>query len=55
VDENVFMDSWPLFRKYAAKGLSFTDCTIVALMKRENIDILLSLDRGFDGIVKRVG
>jgi predicted nucleic acid-binding protein len=55
VDEEVFSDAWTLFRRYAAKGLSFTDCTIVALMKRAKIDVLLSFDRSFDGIVKRVG
>ncbi len=55
VDEDAFKESWSLFRKYAARGLSFTDCTILALMKRENIDTLLSFDRSFDGIVQRVG
>lgn len=54
VDKETFSESWSLFKKYAGKELSFTDCTTIALMKREKIDVLLSLDRSFDGIVKRV-
>jgi uncharacterized protein len=55
VDEDVFSDSWDIFRKYSAKGLSFTDCTTVSLMSLSRMDVLLSFDRSFDGIVKRVG
>lgn len=55
VNEEVFSNAWIIFKRYAVKGLSFTDCTTVALMKREKIDALLSFDRGFDGIVKRWG
>lgn len=54
VDDNVFADAWTLFKRYASKGLSFTDCTTVALMNQVKIDTLLSFDRSFDGIVKRV-
>lgn len=54
VDEEVFSDAWAIFKRYAVKGLSFTDCTTVALMKRLKIDNLLSFDSSFDGIVKRV-
>jgi len=55
VDEEVFSDAWAIFKRYAVKRLSFTDCTTVVLMKRGKIDALLSFDRSFDGIVKRVG
>lgn len=55
VDDETFSDSWALFKRYAGKGLSFTDCATVALMKRAKIDTLLSFDSSFDGIVKRVG
>ena len=55
MDNQIFFESWSLFKKYAAKGLSFTDCTTVALIMLEKIDVLLSFDRSFDGIVKRVG
>lgn len=55
VDKEAFSESWLLFKRYVNKKLSFTDCTTIALMKKENIDTLLSFDRSFDGIVKRVG
>lgn len=55
VDDETFSDSWAIFKRYSGRGLSFTDCTTLALMKRANIDILLSFDRSFDGIVKRAG
>ncbi|MFH1821948.1 MAG: type II toxin-antitoxin system VapC family toxin [Methanobacteriota archaeon] len=55
VDEDIFSASWAIFRKYSAKGLSFTDCTTVSLMNQDRIDVLLSFDRSFDEIVKRVG
>jgi len=54
VDEEVFSDAWTIFKRHAVKGLSFTDCTTVVLMKRSKIDTLLSFDSSFDGIVKRV-
>lgn len=54
IDEELFSEAWTIFKRYAVKGLSFTDCTTVALMKRGKIDALLSFDRSFDGIVKRV-
>jgi predicted nucleic acid-binding protein len=54
VDDEIFSASWEFFKRYAAKGLSFTDCTTVALMKHLKIDNLLSFDSSFDGIAKRV-
>jgi hypothetical protein len=54
IDNGIFSDSWAIFKRYAGKRLSFTDCTTVALMKREKIDALLSFDHSFDGIVKRL-
>jgi hypothetical protein len=54
VDDETFSNSWELFKQYASRGLSFTDCTTVALMKRSRIDTLLSFDSSFDGIVKRM-
>lgn len=55
VDEETFTAAWGLFKRYSVKGLSFTDCTILALMKEEGIENLISFDRSFDGIVKRLG
>ena len=50
VDSQVFADAWNLSKKF--DGLSFTDCTNVALMKHYNIDFIATYDSGFDGIVK---
>jgi len=54
VDDETFSNSWELFKRYASRMLSFTDCTTVAMMKRSKIDALLSFDSSFDGIVNRV-
>ncbi|MDI6820184.1 MAG: type II toxin-antitoxin system VapC family toxin [Candidatus Hodarchaeaceae archaeon] len=54
VDDETFARAWALFKRYSAKGLSFTDCTTIALMKEEGIESLISFDRSFDGIVKRL-
>ena len=42
----IFKKSWELFQK--STGLSFTDCTLVVLMKTFGIQSLLSFDSGFD-------
>jgi len=55
VDDETFATAWALFKRYSKKGLSFTDCTTITLMKRAGIESLISLDRSFDGIVKRLG
>lgn len=43
--KEVFQKAWELFQK--RKNLSFTDCTIVELMKAEGIKHLASFDEGF--------
>lgn len=55
VDDEIFAAAWVLFKRYSKRGLSFTDCTIITLMKRVGIESLISLDRSFDGIIKRLG
>ncbi len=55
VDDETFAEAWALFKRYAGRGLSFTDCTTIALMKGEGIESLISFDRSFGGIVKIVG
>jgi hypothetical protein len=50
VDDETFSNSWEFFKRYANRGLSFTGCTTVALMKRSKIDNLrvstaVSMDR----------
>jgi len=54
VDGEAFKEAWRLFPNYAGRGLSFTDCTSVALMRLRGIESLLSFDMGFDGIVSRI-
>jgi len=54
VDDEVFKSAWEKFQKLAERGLSFTDCTILALMERHGIDYLMSFDEQFDGLVKRI-
>ena len=54
VDEELFKDAWARFTRLAAKGLSFTDCATLAMMDRYRIKRLLSFDKGFDGLVRRI-
>ena len=54
VDDEIFRKSWEFFTKYAGKGLSFTDCTTIALMKSVGIEKVMSFDADFDGIVPRI-
>ena len=39
------------YEKYCEKGLSFTDCSILAVMKSFQIENLASFDTGFKGLV----
>ena len=48
VQKHVFRDAWKLFRK-DEKGLSFTDCTNIALMELLGIQKIASFDTGFEG------
>lgn len=54
VTEDIFTKSWRLFKRYMSKRLSFTDCTTVALMREAGVRDLLSFDRNFNGIVRRL-
>jgi len=48
--EPAFKEAWRLFAAYAERGLSFTDCTSIALIKPGEIDGIMS----FDGLVSRI-
>jgi len=48
VDQTIFNASYHIFQQY--DQLSFTDSTIVVLMKNLKIKTLFSFDSGFDGI-----
>nr|MDO8061678.1 type II toxin-antitoxin system VapC family toxin [Candidatus Freyrarchaeum guaymaensis] len=54
VDEEAFKKAWELFAKYARKGLSFTDCTTIALLRSVGIEKIMSFDADFDGIIPRI-
>jgi len=54
IDQEILERGWITFTKYADKKLSFTDCTIIELMKHKDIDHLASFDGGFNGIVSRI-
>jgi predicted nucleic acid-binding protein len=54
VDEQVFQKAWESFATGRHGHLSFTDHTILAIMKDMKIDLILSLDSGFDGLINRV-
>ncbi len=53
VSPRTFLRTWALFRRLAARGLSFTDCTSLELIRALGIEQIASFDRGFDGIVPR--
>ena len=53
VSPRVFLRSWALFSRLAARGLSFTDCTSVELVRSLGLDEIASFDGDFDGIVPR--
>ncbi|RMF90456.1 MAG: PIN domain-containing protein [Methanobacteriota archaeon] len=42
VDEESFREAWTLFQK---EGMSFTDCTIIAVMRQNGIEKLLTFDK----------
>lgn len=54
VDGEIFNEAWRLFPRYAERGLSFTDCTSIALIKARRIERLVSFDKDFDGIMPRI-
>jgi len=48
IDEDVFEESWEIFKNQKENTqLSFTDCSILALMKRNNIKTLATFDDDF--------
>ena len=51
LNQKDFLNSWDLFQKYIKKGLSFTDCTILAQSKRLKCNIVATFDKHFDGLI----
>ena len=54
IDEDIFNMAWAIFEKYCQKGLSFTDCTSIAIVKSHKIDTIFSFDAHFDGIINKM-
>ena len=49
--------SWKIWNKYAEypkRPLSFTDCTILALLDRLKINTLITFDDEFNGLVEKI-
>lgn len=53
-DEQIQAEAFILVRKYADQKVSLTDATSVVLMKRFNVDAILTLDSDFAKIGLRV-
>ncbi len=49
-----FAEALHLVRRYREHGLSFTDCTSLAVMASAGISAIASFDEGFDGLVTRL-
>lgn len=54
VGERALSDAVRHFRRHYRRGLSFTDCTTLALAAEREIEHVASFDRGFDGLLARV-
>jgi len=53
-NREIFELAWQKFEAFKDKPLSFTDCTTLAHMQRNQIKQILSFDSGFDGLVQRI-
>jgi len=51
ITESVFCEAIDAFERFDDHGLSFTDATTVALADRHDVDIVLSFDDDFEGLV----
>jgi uncharacterized protein len=47
VDENLFLESWKIFKRFEGSGLSFTDSSSIAIMEQWGIDSIFSFDKHF--------
>ncbi|HSQ49095.1 MAG TPA: PIN domain-containing protein, partial [Candidatus Deferrimicrobiaceae bacterium] len=54
VENEVFEKAWIKFKNLEDKGLSFRDCTSLALIEKHGIKQILSFDCGFDGLIQRI-
>ena len=54
VGQDSFKQAWEKFNLLKGKGLSFTDCTSIALIETRSINKIMSFDCGFDGLTARI-
>jgi len=54
VNQETFQIAWTKFKTLKDKGLSFTDCTSIALTEKSGIKQIMSFDCGFDGLTQRI-
>lgn len=47
VDDEIFDEGWEIFKGQKDTKFSFTDCTIVSLMRKENITNIATFDEDF--------
>ena len=50
IDEEIFNSAWNLFKNQKETMFSFTDCTTLALMEKENIKNIATFDKDFKKI-----
>jgi|SRR3989344_107677 len=50
IDKFVFEESWELFKEQKNTKLSFTDCTIITVMKNNGIENIATFDEDFNRI-----
>lgn len=54
VDEELNQSTWNIFKEVTEKDVSFVDCSIIAILKAENIADILTFDtRDFHALQKR--
>ncbi len=54
VGEETFDNSWDIFMSFSNRGLSITDCSSIALVRKLGVEHIISFDKDFDGIVNRI-
>ncbi len=47
IDEEAFEKAWEIFKKQKNTKFSFTDCSTLALMKKEDINNIATFDKDF--------
>jgi len=52
--KETFESAWQKFKTLKDKPLSFTDCTTLAHIQKNQIEQILSFDSGFDGLIRRI-